>query len=49
MGIRLRCWQLAQEHKLVAWACLSAALVMTEIGVDAGPAPPLVALTTVIW
>jgi len=30
MGIRLRCWQLAQEHKLVAWACLSAALVMTE-------------------
>ena len=30
MGIRLRCWHLAQEHKLAAWACLSAVLIMTE-------------------
>jgi signal transduction histidine kinase len=31
MGIRLRFWQLAQDHKLAVWACLSAVLFMTEI------------------
>jgi signal transduction histidine kinase len=30
MGIRLRCWQLAREHQLAAWACLSAVLFIAE-------------------
>ena len=30
MGMRQRCWHLAQDHKLAAWACLAAVLFTTE-------------------